>query len=120
MNIDAETIYYMACRDILADFAVTKEEEALMDKLRAILELDDEAAREIHKKAGEGVEHAGAHAHPLDRRSLFQACCRVGWVDGVMELSEATLLTELAEVLEIPYDEASEVFEKTRPPGAVG
>ena len=46
MNIDAETIYYMTCRDVLADFAVTKEEEELLARLRKILELDDEAAKD--------------------------------------------------------------------------
>lgn len=120
MNLDPETIYYMACRDILADFAVSDEEERVLAGLRKILELDDAAAQEIQKKAGEGIEHAGAHAQPMNPTSLFEACCRVGWVDGVMELSEATLLTELSEILKIPYDEASKVFEATRPPGAVG
>ena len=28
-----------------------------------------------------------------------------------MELSEATLLTDLSEILQIPYDDASEIFE---------
>ena len=118
MNLDSETIYYMACRDVLADFAVSKEEEAFLQKLRAVLELDDDAALAIQKKAGEGAGHDGAHEHPLDPKGLFEACCRVGWVDGVMELSEATLLTELSEVLKLPYDEATEIFEATRPAGA--
>lgn len=118
MHLDAKTLYYLACRDVLKDSQIDAEEGRVLTELRKVLALSDEDVAEVKDLAVKGGSLEGAPSDPMDARKLFQACCRVAWADGVMELSEATQLTDLSEVLGIPYDDATADFEAAKPAGA--
>lgn len=115
MELDAKTIYYLAWRDVLRDGRSEKDERATLERLRIALGLSQADASEVFQAVKEARSQRLEEAEPMDTRGLFAAACRVAWADGVVELAEASRLTDLADALGIDLDAATEIFEGCGP-----
>lgn len=114
MNLDAKTLYYMAACNAFRDGKTEEAEKEILSRLRSVLRLGGEEVSEIEARAQEDHGGTDAEHEPLQGRKLFTAACRLALVDEVLELGEAERLTDLSEILEIPFEEAEAIFAQVR------
>jgi hypothetical protein len=114
MHLDGKTLYYMACCDSFRDGKTEAKEQEVLERLRSVLRMGGEEARDIEAKAREDQAGSEASQEPLEPRQLFSSACRLALVDEVLELGEAERLTDLSEILGFSFEEAEDIFAQVR------
>lgn len=115
MELDAKHLYYLACLDTYRDGKEEPAESATLARLKAALGIEDAQATSI---AGDAKAAFGGGTYsdaPLEPKTLYQTACRIALLDDHVSYGEASLLTDLAEALEIPFDQATLMLEELQP-----